>query len=242
MKNSDIDIIIAGAADSCVNPLLFCMYNAMGYLSNHMENPKSACRPFDATRDGTVLGEGAGMLVLEELSRALNRGATIYGEVKGYGNRVCTTHFLSSDHGGISITEAMKEALLDGGFEISDIDYINAGGNGTITSDIIETKAIKGLFGEKAYDILISSTKSMIGEINSVSGVIGVIVCLLSINENVVPPTINYRYPDPECDLNYVPNKAINSEINTAMSNCFGIDNQSASLIVEAYHENQDEI
>jgi 3-oxoacyl-(acyl-carrier-protein) synthase len=196
------------------------------------ENPDHASRPFDADRDGFVLSEGAGILVLESLENALGRGARIYAEVLGHASSSDAHHIAAPDETGLGAGKAMRWALEDAGLIPEQVDYINAHGTSTRLNDSMETKAIKGIFGGKADRVPISSTKSMIGHSMGATGALEAIVCLLSIRDGMVHPTINYVNPDPECDLDYVPNQSRQVPVNVALSNSFGFGGQNACLVI----------
>jgi len=203
-------------------------------MSTQNEQPAKACRPFDAERDGYVMGEGAGVVVLETLTHAKNRGAEIYAELCGYGLSCDAYHVTAPDPEGNGLACAMLKAINESGIDAKSIDYINAHGTGTKLNDRCETLAIKKLFGDYAYNIPISSTKSMTGHMMGAAGVVEFIASVLAINNSFIPPTINYEHPDPECDLNYVPNQAIKKEIRTVMTNSSGFGGHNASLILQA--------
>ena len=209
----------------------------MRALSTRNEEPEKASRPFDRERDGFVIGEGAGVVVLEELNRARKRGATILGEIIGFGMTADAYHITQPIQDGRGIKEAMLRALKDAGVSPQEVDYINAHGTSTPLNDRIETQAIKDLFGEHAYRVPVSSTKSMTGHLLGATGGVELIACLLALNEGVIPPTINYENPDPECDLDYVPNKARKLNIKIALSNSMGFGGHNAVLIVKKYEE-----
>ncbi|HLB01333.1 MAG TPA: beta-ketoacyl synthase N-terminal-like domain-containing protein, partial [Bacteroidota bacterium] len=204
---------------------------AMKALSTRNDEPEKASRPFDANRDGFVMGEGAGMLVLEELDHARKRGAPVYAEIVGIGMTADAYHITAPAPGGEGAIRSMKLCLRDAGLEPGDVDYINAHGTSTPFNDKSETQAIKTVFGDHAYKLHISSTKSMTGHLLGAAGAVEAIVCLMAIREGVIPPTINYEFPDPDCDLNYVPNKAIKKEVKVALSNTFGFGGHNASLL-----------
>ncbi|MBN1346831.1 MAG: beta-ketoacyl-[acyl-carrier-protein] synthase family protein [Phycisphaerae bacterium] len=232
IRRGDADAMISGGTHSMIHPFGVTGFNRLTALSTRNDTPESSSRPFDRTRDGFVLGEGAGMVILEDLERAKARGAKIYGEIAGYGStadafRITDIH--EDGRGGIA---AMSRALKDAGVTTTDIDYISAHGTGTQENDKIETLAIRTLFGDLARKIPISSIKSMMGHLIAAAGAVELITCLLAIRDDVVPPTMNYSTPDPNCDLDYVPNKARKVEVNTALSNSFGFGGQNDTLIV----------
>ena len=231
IRRGDVDVVICGGTEACLVPLAVAGFNAMGAISKQNDEPAKACRPFDATRDGFVLGEGAGILVLESAEHAHARGARVYGEIAGYGTSADAHHVAAPDAEGEGIGRAMQWALKQAQLAPSQIDYINAHGTGTRLNDSIETTAIKHVFGETAYNIPVSSTKSMIGHALGGAGAIESIICLKAMQEGILPPTINYSTPDPACDLDYVPNTARETSIDVAMSNSIGLGGHNASVI-----------
>ena len=229
------DIMLTGGAESVITPLAVGGFCSMRALSTRNDAPEEASRPFDLNRDGFVIGEGAGILILEELEYALERGASIYGEVVGYGLTGDAYHVSAPEPEGAGAIACMKGALDFAGFRPEDIDYINAHGTSTQLNDASENKAIKVVFKEHAYNISISSTKSVTGHLLGGAGGIESVFSLLAIKHGVIPPTMNYETPDPECDLDYVPNVARKTRVRTAMSNSFGFGGTNASLIFAAY-------
>ena len=229
------DVMFTGGAESVVTPLAVGGFCSMRALSTRNDAPEKASRPFDLNRDGFVIGEGAGILILEELEYALERGAKIYGEVVGYGLSGDAYHVSAPEPEGAGAIACMKGALDLAGLKPEDIDYINAHGTSTQLNDASENKAIKAVFKEYAYKISISSTKSMTGHLLGGAGGTESIFSLLTIKHGVIPPTINYETPDPECDLDYVPNVARRTQVRTAMSNSFGFGGTNASLIFAEY-------
>lgn len=227
------DGILAGGAEAMINPLAYAGFSRMRAMSTHNDAPEKASRPFDKERDGFVMSEGAGVIFLEELEHAKSRGATILGEVVGYGATTDAHHITSPDFNGAA--QAMKRALDMAKIEPEQINYINAHGTSTPEGDRSETKAIKHFFGDHAYDLLVSSTKSMTGHLFGAAGGVESIITVKSIMEDIAPPTINYQTPDEECDLNYVPNQAINTEINYALSNGFGFGGHNAVLAFKKF-------
>jgi len=235
IQRNDADVMIAGGAEAPITGLTlagFCASKAM--TTNH--DPATACRPFDLERNGFVLGEGAGVLILEELQHALSRGANIIAEVVGYGCTNDAFHITAPAEGGEGAARCMKLAIEDADIKPSDIGYINAHGTSTKPNDKNETAAVKSVFGEHAYKIPISSTKSMTGHLLGASGAIEAIITASAIKEGFLPPTINYKTPDPECDLNYVPNKGYKAEINYALTNSFGFGGHNATLVLKAFN------
>ena len=229
------DIMLTGGAESVITPLAVGGFCSMRALSTRNDAPEKASRPFDLNRDGFIIGEGAGILILEELEYALERGAPIYGEVVGYGLTGDAYHVSAPEPEGAGAIACMKGALDFAGLKPQDIDYINAHGTSTQLNDASENKAIKAVFKEHAYKLSISSTKSVTGHLLGGAGGIESVFSLLAIKHGVIPPTMNYETPDPECDLDYVPNVARKTRVRTAMSNSFGFGGTNASLIFAAY-------
>jgi beta-ketoacyl-acyl-carrier-protein synthase II len=240
IKRGRCDIIIAGGTEANINEITMVGFIALRALSNHNDDPPRASRPFDAQRDGFVLGEGCAFFVLERLEHALSRGAHIYAEVLGSAHSSDTYHIAIPDPGARGAIRAMKWALQDAGVGVDQIDYINAHGPSTPHGDTAETLAIKSLFGERAYEIPISSTKSMIGHSFGAAGAIEALACLKSIETGYIHPTINYQTPDPACDLDYVPNRARQHEVNIAISNSFGLGGQNSCLVLGKYMNEKD--
>jgi len=237
IRQGDADVVIAGGAEAAILPVAVAAFNAMGAISTRNEEPERASRPFDRTRDGFVMGEGAGILILERLEHAQARGARVYAEVVGYGTSADAYHITAPPENGEGAALAMRRALADAGLSPRDIDYINAHGTSTPLNDRSETQAIKAVFGEAAYNVPISSTKSMIGHLLGAAGAVEAIVCIRAITDGVIPPTINYEHPDPECDLDYVPNGARRKPVRAAMSNSFGFGGHNACLIFQRYED-----
>lgn len=225
------DIAIAGGYDSLLLPATLFSFNNLKLLSKN-PNPTQACRPFDAKRDGMVLSEGTGMVIIEEISYAQERGAPIYAEILGYGNSSSAHHLYQPCPSGSGITLALKKGLKDAEIEPPTIDYINADGIGTTLSDSAETFAIKDVFGSDAYQIPISSSKSMMGHLGTGAGAVELMICTLAMQENILPPTINYETPDPDCDLDYIPNQPRSKEIHTTLSINQGLGGQCTCLII----------
>ncbi len=226
------DAMLAGGCDSLIDPMMLTGFSLLGALSTRNDDPAHASRPFDLHRDGFVLGEGAGMLVLEEFERARARGARIYGEIRGYASTSNAYRITDSPPDGQGAFLSMKNALEDAGLRPEEVGYINAHGTSTAQNDRSETTAIKRCFGAHAARIPVSSTKSMIGHLVNAGGAVELVVCLLTIFHGVITPTINYRVPDPECDLDYVPNVARHQEVECALSNSFGFGGINATVIV----------
>lgn len=229
------DVMIAGGVDAAVTPLCVAGFNAMRALSRRNDEPQKASRPFDRDRDGFVVGEGSGVVILEELTHALKRGARIQGELAGYGLTSDAFHMVAPPPGHEGAARCMKVALLDAGMDATEIDYINAHGTSTPLNDTCETEAIKTLFAKHAEHLAVSSTKSMTGHLLGAAGAVEAILCLKAICEGVLPPTINLDHPDPTCDLDYVPHQARKKEIRSAMSNTFGFGGVNAVLILRKF-------
>ncbi len=225
------DLMVTGGADSTITPTVLAGFNNMGALSTRNDDPATACRPFTASRDGFVMGEGAAIFVLEELEHAKKRGAHIYGEVAGYGTSADAFHITAPDENGTGAIRSMQIALDRAGLTPSEIDYINAHGTSTQLNDAMETKAIKSLFGESAYGVAINSTKSMHGHLLGAAGAVEFMLSLCAMQDNFVPQTINYEDPDPELDLDYTGAAPKQMEVNTFMSNSFGFGGHNATLI-----------
>jgi len=224
--------MLAGGSEACILPLALAGFGVMGAISTRNDEPQRASRPFDADRNGFVVAEGAAMLALEERERALARGATIYGEFLGYGSSADAYHITMPSEVGEGAVESMRAALADAGLTPDDIDYINAHGTSTPLNDRSETAAIKRLFGERAYQVPVSSTKSMTGHLLGACGALEAIFCLMALRDGVIPPTINYETPDPDCDLDYVPNQARPADLRIAMSNAFGLGGHNTTIIL----------
>jgi len=235
IRRGFIHTAICGGSEAAILPLTVAAFNVMGVLSTRNEEPQRASRPFDARRDGFVIGEGAAILVLERLEKAQARGARIYGEVIGYGSSADAYHMAAPAVEGTGAAQAMRMALTDAGLKPHQVDYINAHGTGTALNDVSETAAIRSVFGDYAYQVAVSSTKSMIGHLLGAAGAIEAIACLKALETGLIPPTINYEYPDPACDLDYVPNKARPANLQTAMTNSFGLGGHNACLIFRKF-------
>jgi 3-oxoacyl-[acyl-carrier-protein] synthase II len=236
IRRGDADVMIAGGAEAGIGEIPVGAFSAMRALSTKCnDNPEKASRPFDAERDGFVMGDGAGVVVLEALDHARARGATIHAEVLGYGATDDASHITLPAPGGRGAVESMRIAIADAGLTIDDIGYINAHGTSTPPNDRSETAAIKALFGERAYTVPVSSTKSMTGHLMGAGGGIEAIASILAIKEGILPPTINQEHPDPDCDLDYVPNEARRAEVSVTMSNSFGFGGHNATLVFGRY-------
>ncbi len=236
IRRGDADVMLAGGSESAIIPIALAGFNVMGALSTRNDSPQTASRPFDKTRDGFVCGEGGAVLVLEGEEHAMARGATLYGEVLGYGITNDAYHVSAPLENGAGAVSCMKLALQDAGLEPCDIGYLNAHGTSTPLNDKSETAAVKTVFGEHAYDMPISSTKSMTGHLLGAAGAVEAIFSIKAITDGVMPPTINYETPDPECDLDYVPNQARQKNLRRVMSNSFGFGGHNACVIFGKYN------
>jgi 3-oxoacyl-[acyl-carrier-protein] synthase II len=232
IKRGDADVVLAGGTEACMHPLILAGFCAMRGLVAEEEDPARASRPFDATRAGFVMGEGAAVLVLEDLDSARARGATIYAEVLGYGASNDAHHMAQPDPDAIGVGEMMRAAIDRAGIEPERVGYINAHGTSTPLGDAAETKAIKDVFGDHAYELAVSSTKSMMGHCFGAAGAIEAMMCVLAIHHGVLPPTINYHEPDPACDLDYVPNEAREARVDVALSNAMGLGGHNGCVLV----------
>jgi 3-oxoacyl-[acyl-carrier-protein] synthase II len=232
VRRGDADAMLAGGTEACIHPLLFAGFCAMRGLVAEDKNPSRASRPFDATRAGFVMGEGAGVVMLEELEGAKARGAGIYAEVLGYGASNDAYHMAAPDPRALGVVEMMRAALQRSGVDPKHVGYINAHGTSTPLGDAAETKAIRDVFGEHADALAISSTKSTMGHLLGAAGAVEAIMTALTIHHGVMPPTINYRHPDPACDLDFVPNEAREAEIDVALSNAMGLGGHNGCLLV----------
>ena len=237
IRHGEAKIMVAGGTEAPIMPICIAAFNAARALSTKNEEPQKACRPFDAERDGFVLGEGAATIILEDLSYALERGAPILAEITGYSATSDAFHITQPSPNGEGATKALSLALNKAGVSPNEVDYVNAHGSATVLNDKTETHAIKSVFGESAYRIPISANKSMTGHLLGAAGAIEAIICILAINHGVIPPTLNLTCPDPECDLDYVPNKARSVEVTTAVSNSFGFGGHNSVLIFRRYCE-----
>lgn len=237
IERGDADAMICGGAEAAITPMGIGGFAAMRALSMRNDDPKRACRPFDRDRDGFVVGEGAGILILEELEQALDRGAKIYAEIVGYGMSGDAFHITQPSEDGNGAIRAMQRAVSDAGLRPEEIDYINAHGTSTYYNDKLETYAIKQVFGEHAYNLKISSTKSMTGHLLGAAGGLEAGITVLALHHRLLPPTINYEHADPDCDLDYVPNEARPLDLRYGLSNSFGFGGTNASLIFKRYEE-----
>lgn len=237
IRRGAADIVLAGGTEAQVSPLFFTGFAGMRVLSTRNDDPARASRPFDASRDGFVIGEGAAVLVIEELEHARQRGARIYAELLGQAASADAYHVAQPEAGGIGPARAMRWALADARIPAEEVLYINAHGSATPQNDAAETAAIKRLFGEHAYGLAVSSTKSMIGHLFGAAGAIEAIATIMAVYTDTIHPTINYETPDPVCDLDYVPNTARHCRVNVAMSNSFGLGGQNACLVIGKYQQ-----
>jgi 3-oxoacyl-[acyl-carrier-protein] synthase II len=235
IKEGVVDLMVCGGAESVISPLTLAGFNAARALSQNNEHPDKASRPFDKARDGFVMGEGSGVMILEDLESALERGANILAEVKGYGLSCDAYHMTAPDPEARGTSACMRMALDTAGVRPQEVDYINAHGTSTDLNDMLETMAIKQVFGDHAYKLAISSTKSMIGHMLGAAGGAEGVVTVLSLRDQIIHPTTNYENPDPDCDLDYVPNRKRPARINLAMSNSFGFGGTNASLLFGVY-------
>src|SRR5438477_692153 len=232
IKRGDADAVLAGGGEACMHPLILAGFTAMRGLAVEEEHPPHASRPFDATRAGFVMGEGACVLVLEELESARARGARIYAEVLGYGASNDAHHMAQPEPEATGVAEMMRAALRRAKVEPERVGYINAHGTSTPLGDLAETRAIKAVFGDHAHRLAVSSTKSMMGHCFGAAGAIEAMMCVLAIHNRVIPPTINYEHPDPECDLDYVPNEAREAKVDVALSNAMGLGGHNGCVLI----------
>jgi 3-oxoacyl-[acyl-carrier-protein] synthase II len=237
IRHGDADLMLVGGSHSMIHPFGITGFNLLTALSTRNDAPEKASRPFDLNRDGFVLGEGAGMLILEELEHAKRRGADILAELTGYGSTADAFRVTDSHPDGRGAIACIQAALKDSGLNTSDIGYINAHGTSTQVNDRVESLAIKNVFGEGAHQIPVSSTKSMMGHLIAAAGAVELITCVEALRRNVLPPTVNYETPDPDCDLDYVPRTAREKRIQHALSNSFGFGGQNITLIVSRFSE-----
>jgi 3-oxoacyl-[acyl-carrier-protein] synthase II len=235
IQYGDADVMITGGAEATVTPMAVGGFANMKALSERNDSPQTASRPFDLTRDGFVIGEGGAVLILEELEHARNRGARIYSEIVGYGATGDAYHLTAPAPNGEGAQRAMKRAMRDAGLSPADVQYINAHGTSTPANDLNETAAIKAVFGDEAAKVNVSSTKSATGHMLGAAGAIELVISTLAINNCLIPPTINYETPDPECDLNYTPNKPVKREVEYALSNSFGFGGHNTTLAVKRF-------
>jgi beta-ketoacyl-acyl-carrier-protein synthase II len=236
IRRGDADVIIAGGSEAPIHPTIIASFSTMRGLAGDNEHPERACKPFDIRRDGFVLSEGAGALVLESLDHAIARDAPILAELVGYGNSSDARDMIAADDQGRGTARAMRMAMRKSGLAADAIGYINAHGTGTPLNDSSETLAIKAMFGEHAQQVLVSSTKSMLGHMMGAAGALEAIVCVLAIQHDLIPPTINLEQPDPSCDLDYVPNQARVAHVEAALSNSIGLGGHNSALVFRRYH------
>jgi 3-oxoacyl-[acyl-carrier-protein] synthase II len=232
IKRGAADAVIAGGTEACIDPLMLAGFTAMRGLAVEDENPQLASRPFDATRAGFVMAEGAGMVVVEDWDRAKARGADIYAEVLGYGGSNDAHHLAQPEPEATGVAAMMRSALDEAGIAPERVGYLNAHGTSTPLGDLAETKAIKNVFGSHAHKLAVSSTKSMTGHAFGAAGAIEAIMCILALRDGILPPTINYRTPDPECDLDYVPNEARHVQVDVALSNAMGLGGHNGCVLL----------
>ena len=232
IRRGDADVILAGGTEACMHPVILAGFCAMRGLVAEEVDPTLASRPFDGTRAGFVMGEGACVLLLEDHERAVGRGARIYAEVLGYGTSNDAHHMAQPDPGSVGVSEMMRSALTRSGVAPEQVGYINAHGTSTPYNDVAETNAIKAVFGAHAYDLAVSSTKSVMGHLFGAAGAVEAMMCVRALHEGVLPPTINYRNPDPECDLDYVPNEARETQVDVALSNAMGLGGHNACVLL----------
>ncbi len=235
IQRGDAEIMLGGGTETALTPLGFGGFCAMRALSTRNDQPEKACRPFDKLRDGFIMGEGAGIVILESLEHAQKRGAHIYGEICGYGLTGDAYHMTAPAPNGEGAARCIRMALKDADLSLEEVDYINAHGTSTPLNDKYETMAIKTVFGKGAYKIAVSSTKSMTGHLLGAAGGVEAAICALILERNIIPPTINYEHPDPDCDLDYVPNQARKAEVKIALSNSLGFGGHNATLVFKKY-------
>src|SRR5919106_3406577 len=237
IKRGDVDVVLAGGAEACMHPLILAGFCAMRGLAAEEEYPPRASRPFDATRAGFVIGEGAGAVVIEEHEAERARGAQIYAEVLGYGTSNDAYHMAAPEPAATGVALMMRAALDRAGVDPERVGYINAHGTSTPLGDAAETKAIRDVFGPHAYELAVSSTKSVMGHTFGAAGAVEALMCVLSVRDGVLPPTINYRNPDPECDLDYVPNESREAEVDVALSNAMGLGGHNGCVLVGRFDD-----
>ncbi len=235
IKGGMEDLVVTGGADACITPYVFSGFDILRAMSTRNEEPQKACRPFDRDRDGFVMGEGAGLLIFEELEHARQRDAHIYGEVIGFGMTADAFHLTEPDPDGKSLGKAVRDALQMGGVSPEEVDYINPHGTSTPLNDKVETKMIKDVFGKKAYEIPISSTKSITGHLLGAAGGVEAIAMILSLERGIIHPTLNYEFPDPECDLDYVPKEARRKDVRLALSISAGFGGVNSTILFKKF-------
>ena len=237
IRRGDVDVMLSGGTHSMIHPLGVSGFNLLTALSTSNDEPTRASRPFDRLRDGFVLGEGAAIVIVEELEHAKQRGAQIYGEILGYGSTADAYRITDIHPEGRGAIGCMNMAIRDAGINPEDVGYVNAHGTSTTVNDRVETLACKQVFGERASQVPVSSTKSMMGHLIAAAGVTEMIICLMAIRDQVLPPTINYENPDPECDLDYIPNEAREASLRVALNNSFGFGGQNVTLAVGRFED-----
>lgn len=237
IQREEAEVVLAGGSEAAITPLGFAGFCAMGAMSTRNDEPSKACRPFDRDRDGFVMGEGAGVLVLESLEHARKRGAEVLAEIAGYATNCDAYHVVQPEPEGRGAAKVMADALRDASLDPDQVDYINAHGTGTDLNDRLETEAIKRVFGDHAYELAVSSSKSMFGHLLGAAGAVELIATIMAIRDQWLPPTINLENPDPQCDLDYVPNVGRPAEIRVALSNSFGFGGHNAALVVKRWEE-----
>lgn len=237
IQRGEVEVVLAGGSEAAITPLAFAGFCSMRAMTTRNEEPERACRPFDRDRDGFVMGEGAGVIVLESLPHALRRGAPVLAELKGYATNVDAFHVVQPDPEGQGAARVMADALMDAAIPLEEVDYINAHGTGTDLNDRLETLAIKQVFGSHVSKLAVSSTKSMLGHLLGASGAVELITTVLALQKQWLPPTINLENPDPDCDLDYVPNWGRPGLIRAAISNSFGFGGHNAALVVRRWEE-----
>lgn len=235
IRSGRVETMLAGGTEACIVPGVVAGFNSLRALSVHNDDPERASRPFDRTRDGFAIGEGAGVLILETLKSAKQRGAHIYAEIAGYAATCEASHIVHPESTGTEEARVMELALKDAGIATDQVDYINTHGTSTVLNDLTETRAIKTLFGPHAYRLSLNSTKSMIGHTIGAAGAVEAVVCALTLQRKVLHPTINYENPDPNCDLDYTPNYANEKDVQVALSNSFGFGSNNACLVMKAF-------
>ena len=235
IQRGDADVMFTGGTESAITPLAFAGFCSMRAMSERNHDPERASRPFTKDRDGFVMGDGGGVLIFESLSHAQKRGAHIYAEVVGYGMTSDAHDMVSPPEDGEGAAKAMEFALRDAGLPLDAVDYINAHGTSTPIGDVAETNAIKSLFGDRAYKIPVSSTKSMVGHLLGAAGAVELIACLCAMEKGFLPPTINYDMPDEACDLDYIPNESRDAKISVALTNAFGFGGHNTSIVLRKF-------
>jgi 3-oxoacyl-[acyl-carrier-protein] synthase II len=231
------ELMVTGGTDACITPLVFAGFDVLRAMSTRNDEPQRACRPFDRERDGFVMGDGSGILIFEELSHARKRGARIYGEVAGFGMTADAHHITEPDPDGKALAKAVRDALRMSGVPREEIDYINPHGTSTPLNDRVETRVIKDVFGQRAYQIPISSTKSITGHLMGAAAGVEAIAILLTLERGIIHPTVNCELPDPECDLDYVPGQARNREVRSALSTSAGFGGVNGAIVFKKLEE-----